>query len=82
MSLESKLADFDRNARPAARWLALFIEEYEDALIHAARGRLVEGHFRYGDRLMYELSREELAAEIVQELADGINYAARRLDIE
>lgn len=82
MSLDEKIAAFDAKAPAAIRWLSLFLEEYEDAIIHAARGRLVEGHFRYGDRLMYELSREQLAAEIVQELADGVNYAARRLELK
>lgn len=80
--LEHKIADFDRNADAAITWLVNFLEDYREPIVHAARGRLVEGHFRYGDRLMYELSREELAAEIVQELADGVNYAARRLDLQ
>lgn len=82
MTLESKIADFDRNADAALTWLVNFLEDYREPIIHAARGRLVEGHFRYGDRLMYELSRDELAAEIVQELADGVNYAARRVDLQ
>lgn len=81
MSLESKLADFDRNAEAGVRWLVTFLEEYEGALIHLARGRQVAGHFLYGDRLMYEFDRDRLAAEIAEELADAIVYASRRLDL-
>jgi hypothetical protein len=81
VSLESKIADFDRQADAAVTWLIAFLDEYREPLVHAARGRLVEGHFRYGDRLMYELDRDQLAAETVQELADAINYIARRLDL-
>lgn len=80
--LDEKLADFDRNAAAAVRWLALFLEEYEDSLIHLARGRQVLGHFLYGDTLMYEFDRKRLAAEIAEELADAIVYAARRLDLD
>lgn len=82
MSLERKLADFDREAPAAVRWLIAFLEEYEEALIHLARGRQVRGHFEFGDKLMYEYSRERLAAEIAEELADAIVYAARRLDLD
>jgi hypothetical protein len=80
-TLEHKIGDFDRHADEAVTWLVNFLEDYREPLIHAARGRLVEGHFRYGDRLMYELSRDELAAETLQELADAVNYIARRLTL-
>jgi len=81
MSLEGKTQDFDRHADAAVSWLIAFLEEYREPLIDAARGRLVEGHFRYGDRLMYEYTAEQLNAETVQELADAINYQARKLDL-
>lgn len=80
--LERKLAAFDRNAKAAVRWLCLFLEEYEEPLIHLARGRQVSGHFLYGDELMYEFDRRRLAAEIAEELADAIVYGARRLDLD
>ena len=79
--LESKLADFDRHADLAVSYLVAFIEEDREPLIHQARGRLVEGHWRYRDRLMYELGTDELLAETSQEIADAINYLARRLDL-
>lgn len=79
--LEDKLADFDRHADLAVSYLVAFIEEYREALIHQARGRLVEGHFRYGDRLLYELTPAELLAETSQEVADAINYLARRFGL-
>lgn len=79
--LEAKLVDFDDSADAAVTWLITFLEEYREPLIHLARGRQVAGHFLYGDRLMYEWDRERLAAEIAEELADGIVYAARRLGL-
>lgn len=82
MSLEQKLHDFDVHAPAAVSWLIAFLTEYEDALIHLARGRQVSGHFLYGDKLMYEFDRPRLAAEIAEELADAIVYAARRLDLD
>lgn len=81
MSLDAKLADFDHSADAAVTWLASFLEEYREPLIHLARGRQVAGHFLYGDRLMYEYDRDRLAAEIAEELADAIVYAARRLGL-
>ena len=80
-TLEEKLADFDRCAPAAVSWLGAFLEEYREPLIHLARGRQVAGHFRYRDRLMYEYDRDRLGAEIAEELADAIVYAARRLDL-
>ena len=79
--LEEKLADFDRHADAAVGFLLAFIEEYQEPLIHQARGRLVEGHFRYRDRLLFELTPDELVAETSQEIADAINYLARRFGL-
>jgi hypothetical protein len=79
--LEYKLADFDRHADLAVTFLVEFIEEYREPLIAQAKGRMVEGHFRYADRLMYEYSADELLAETSQEVADAVNYLARRLSI-
>ncbi len=79
--LEEKLADFDRHADVAVGFLLAFIDEYREPLIHQARGRLVEGHWRYRDRLMYELSGDALLAETSQEVADAINYLARRFGL-
>lgn len=79
--INRKIADFDRNAVDAVGWLKMFLDEYEDALIHLARGRQVAGHFLFGDKLMYEFDRQRLTAEIAEELADAIVYAARRLDL-
>ncbi len=81
MSLESKLADYDRRAEPAVDWLLAFLAEYREALIHLGRGRQVRGHFEYQDKRLYEFGPERLAAEIAEELADAIVYAARRLDL-
>ncbi len=81
LELEKKLADFDRAAPLAVSWLRAFLDDYAGPLVHLARGRQVEGHFLYGDRLMYEFDRDRLAAEIAEELADAIVYASYRLSL-
>ncbi len=79
--LDGKLADWDRHADIAVTVLLDFIHENREYLVAQARGRLIEGHWRYRDKLMYELSRDQLLAETSQEIADAINYLARRLDL-
>lgn len=79
--VKDKLAAFDASSEAAVTWVQEFLEEYRDELIHLARGRQVFGHFLYGDKLMYEYDRARLVAEISEELADAIVYAARRLDL-
>jgi hypothetical protein len=79
--VKDKLAAFDASSEAAVTWVLEFLDEYRDELIHLARGRQVLGHFLYGDKLMYEYDRPRLAAEIAEELADAIVYAARRLDL-
>lgn len=79
MSLESKLEDFDRLAERAfVCWMA-YQESYRDEVIARGRERLIEGHHRYGDRLMYEFSPERLVSEALEEAADGVNYWHCRL---
>lgn len=72
--LETKLAIFDAHSRDALSYLVKWMVEHPDALVTMARGRLVEGHYRYRDRLMYEYGDDELVAQAAQELADAINY--------
>lgn len=72
--LSRKLAAFDANANTAVDYLIDWLQRDRDALIAQAKGRLVEGHYRYGDRLMYEYTQDQLLAETSQELADAINY--------
>ena len=79
MSLQAKLDAFDKNSRAAFDELLEWLHRDREALIHAARGRLVEGHYRYGDRLMYEYDQEQLQAEACQEIADAINYLHLRV---
>lgn len=80
MSLSEKLESFDQHAEAAVDELLAWIERDRVALIAAARGRLVEGHYRYGDRLMYEYDVDELKAEASQEVADAINYLHLRVE--
>lgn len=81
VSIEAKLTDFDRQADAAFDWLKVFMDEYREQIIQVARARLITGHFVHGDKYLFELDRGRLAGEIIEELADGVNYAARRLDI-
>lgn len=78
--LDAKLAAFDRNSDLAVDELLAWVERDRTALIALARGRHVEGHYRYRDGLMYEYGQDELKAEASQEVADAINYLALRLE--
>ena len=80
MSLADKLASFDEHAEAAVDELLAWIQRDRAALIALARGRLVEGHYRYGDRLMYEYDAAELQAEASQEVGDAINYLHLRVE--
>lgn len=79
VSLQAKLNAFDKHSRVAFDELLEWLHRDREALITAAKGRLVEGHYRYGDRLMYEYTQEELQAEASQEVADAINYLHLRV---
>lgn len=78
--LDAKLAAFDAHAAAAVDELLAWIERDRDALIALARGRHVEGHYRYRDGLMYEYGNDELTAEASQEVGDAINYLALRIE--
>lgn len=67
--------------RQAHSWLRDFLEEYETELISIAEGRLALGSFAFPEGPLYLKTREELAVEIAEELADAIVYAARRLEL-
>ena len=72
--LNDKLVTFDRYAPAAVVFLIQWLEEEHEALIAQGKGRLVEGHYRFGDRLMYEYDDDTLRAEASQEVADAVNY--------
>jgi hypothetical protein len=44
-----------------------------------ARGRHAEGHYRFGDSLMFEYGQEQLVAEAAQEIADAVCYLSLML---
>lgn len=79
--MEDKLEAFDRHADLAVTSLIQWLEEHREFLIAGARGRLVWGHYRFRDALMYEYDSDELRANAAEELFDAINYEARRLDL-
>ena len=76
--LSAKLVEFDHHAAPALNDLLDFMQSEGQALIIQARGRLVRGHYAFGDRYMFELSEQQLLGEVSEEIADAINYFARR----
>jgi hypothetical protein len=73
-TVQSKLAAHDEFAPAAVRYVIDWLREDPEPLLAMARGRHAEGHYRYGDSLMFEYSQDELVAEAAQELADAICY--------
>jgi len=65
----------------AFSWLEGFMAAYRSELVALARGRYALGVFRYPAGPLYSQTRDELAGEIAEELADALVYAARRLDV-
>lgn len=74
--LDTKLRDLDEYRLAAVHFLIDWLREDMHPLASMARGRHVEGSYRYGDKLMYEYTQNELKAEAAQELADAVNYIA------
>ena len=63
----------------AFTWLRQFMDAYESELVAMARGRFAEGSLRYPEGPLYRKTQNELAADIGQEIADALVYAARKL---
>lgn len=74
-----KIEELDPFRLAAVRYLIDWLRDDPEGLVAIARGRHAEGHYRYGDSVMYEYDQRTLEAEAAQELADGINYIALRL---
>jgi hypothetical protein len=75
----AKLEAHDEYAKAALRYLIDWLRDDPEPLLAMARGRHAEGHYRYGDTLMFEYGQEELVAEAAQEVADAICYLALNL---
>lgn len=73
---DRKLDEHDRWAYPAVELIRSWLVDEPRLLVAVARGRHAEGSLRYGDKLMYEYTQDELLAEASQELGDAINYLA------
>ena len=69
----------DAEASVAIAWLKAFLTEYESELTTIAQGRLALGSFAFPGGPLYRKTREELACELAEELADAIVYANVRL---
>lgn len=76
--LGAKLELFDKHAAAALDEIRDWLDNHPDELLVIARGRHVEGHYRFGDKGLFEYGHMELKAEASQELADAIVYLARR----
>lgn len=79
ISLDAKLAAHEEWAPTAVRFLIDWLRDDGSDLIAVARGRHVTGHYRYADANYLEYDADRLLAEAAEELADAINYIARRL---
>lgn len=77
--MDAKLAVFDEHAADAVAFLIDWLGDHGTDLVAVARGRHVEGHYRYGDRNFLEWDDDELLAQAAQELGDAIVYISRRL---
>lgn len=75
-----KLDRHDAHAVAAVRYLIEWLLRDPELLLAIARGRHAEGHYRYGDTLMFEYDQATLKAEAAQELADAICYVALLLE--
>ena len=78
MSLPDKLANLDRHDEKTRAFLHAFIDDWWDEIGHVAKGRLVTGHFVWGDRNFKEWDEARLLKEAVEELADARNYLTER----
>ena len=76
--LDAKLGVFDEYAEETVDELIDWLTNHGDDLVAMARGRHVEGHYRFGERGLFEYDVNHLKAEMAQELADAIVYGARR----
>jgi hypothetical protein len=75
-AIDAKLAALEEWGPASVRYLIDWLREEAEPLLAMAKGRHAEGHYRYGDTVMYEYSQDVLRAEAAQELADAINYVA------
>jgi hypothetical protein len=75
----AKLETHEEWAPAAIRYLIDWLRDDPEPLLAMARGRHAEGHYRYGDTVMYEYDQPTLLAEAAQELADAVNYIALML---
>lgn len=72
--LAEKLAAFDLYAPAAVRYLIDWLRDNPEQVIAVARGRLITGHYVYGDTRMFEYDQGRLLKEVLEELADGVVY--------
>jgi hypothetical protein len=56
------------------RWLIDWLRDNPEEILAVARARLVTGHYVHGDSVMYEYDQGRLQKEILEELADAVNY--------
>lgn len=79
MTLEEKLALFDKYAGRALEDVVDMLHGEKEQLVSFARGRHIWGHHRYGDRNFLEWDDGQMQAAIREELADAVVYQAKVL---
>lgn len=79
--LDAKLEQFDRHADLAVDEIIVWLRHHRRDLIAVARGRHIEGHYRYQEAGLFAYDDNHLLAEAAQEIADAIVYLARRAAI-
>lgn len=79
--MAAKLEHWEAHKDLALAWVLAFAHEHGDEILHVARARHITGHHVHGDGEMYEFSRGRLTKEVIEELADAVNYALRRMSI-
>lgn len=80
--LDAKLRSLDDWMDRACDELIRILTEEREYVKRVAAGRHAQGHWLYGDTLMYEYDARRLMAETGEELADAVVYTTRRLALE
>lgn len=81
LDLDAKLDRFDEHAEAAVELLVRWLLDRRRDMVAAARGRHVWGHYRYGNGNFERWGPGQVRAAILEELADGIVYATRYLEM-
>lgn len=77
MNLDEQMTHFDRHVDDAWLDLSDLMGRYESTIKSVARARLMHGYAEFGDS-MFEKDNQLLIIEMIEEVADAINYVLAR----